>query len=96
VVKRHHPIVEIGAPLGLASAGSLDIGLNIIETWPGRTAQGFPCDRSDCRYGLGKGSSDNLGDQVAAMFQLISYRCGLDLISDDGHAGFVGTSRMPV
>jgi hypothetical protein len=52
--------------------------------------------QSDCRYGPGEGRSHDLKDEIAAMFQLIFHRCGLHLIADDGHAGFVGPSRMPV
>ena len=65
--------------------------------------------QSDCRYGPGEGRSHDLKDEIAAMFQLIFHRCGHDrrtarcqgrgcvhLIADDGHAGFVGPSRMPV
>jgi len=52
--------------------------------------------RSDCRYGFGEGRGHDLDDQIASIFQLISCRCGLGLITDDGHAGFVGPSRVPV
>jgi hypothetical protein len=48
------------------------------------------------RHGLGKGRGCDLDDQIAAMFQLILHRHGFRLVPDDGHAGFVGPSRVPV
>ena len=56
----------------------------------------FSCSQSDCRYRFGKGRGLDLDDQIAAVFQLIFCCCGLGLVSDDGHAGFVGPSRVLV
>jgi hypothetical protein len=68
----------------------------LVTNEPPVFADAKALSQSECRYGLGEGCVHDLKDEIAAMFQLIFHRRGLHLIADDGHAGFVGPSRMPV